>query len=189
LTFGREQTKINMCEPNAPSRHGRRAGRICSFFRNRHTVTTSADSLDVIRTPVVVYDGECGFCRRSVEAIRRRDRRGVFTYVPRQTPGIEQRFPQLLEGDFNTGLRLIDTGETVHVGADAMHQIARRLPIYNWFAWLYRVPLLHGATRWVYARVAAHRMKLSQYCSAGEACPTNHMQAPPDRPGISRSSR
>lgn len=148
------------------------------LFRNRQTVTTSADRLDAIRTPVVVYDGECGFCRRSVDAIRRRDRRRVFTYVPRQTPGIEQRFPQLLEGDFNTGLRLIDTDETAHVGADAMHQIARRLPIYNWFAWLYQVPLLRGATRWIYAWVAANRMKLSRYCGAGEACRIEGVERP-----------
>jgi len=43
--------------------------------------------------PVVIYDGACAYCRRQIDRIRRRDADDVFAYVPRQTPGLEQRFP------------------------------------------------------------------------------------------------
>jgi predicted DCC family thiol-disulfide oxidoreductase YuxK len=78
--------------------------------------------------PVVVYDGACAFCLRQVERIRRRDRAGVFEFVPRQTAGLEQRFPKLAEGDFNTGMRLVHRDGSVSVGADAVYEIARRPP-------------------------------------------------------------
>ena len=76
--------------------------------------------------PVIVYDGECRFCLWSVGRIRRFDRNGRFEYLPRQTAGIEERFPVLSSSDFNTGLRLIHAGGQVDVGADAVYQIYRR---------------------------------------------------------------
>jgi len=113
----------------------------------------------------VVYDGECGFCRSQIESIRRRAIGEAFEYLPRQTPGIESRFPQLREGDFNTGMRLILPDGTVHVGADATYQIARHLRRWRYLAWLYRVPGFHTLARAAYAWIARNRHTLSRYCS------------------------
>ena len=97
--------------------------------------------------PVVVYDGECRFCRWSVARIQRLDRAGQFEYLPRQAPGAEDRFPLLKQSDFNTGLRLLQHDpEIVHVGADGVYQIYRRLQPLHRVAWLYRVPVL----TWLY---------------------------------------
>lgn len=113
---------------------------------------------------VIVYDGECSYCRRQLERIRRRDVEGVFETIPRQAPGLTERFSQLLEGDFETGMRLIGPDGTVRVGADAVYEIARQLKPWRWFAWLYRVPLLHGLCKWGYGRIAANRSKLRGEC-------------------------
>src|SRR5678815_4611945 len=67
---------------------------------------------------VVVYDGDCGFCRRSVDEIRRRDREGRMVYLPFSTPGLEARLPGITEGDFDSGIRVVDPDGTIHVGAD-----------------------------------------------------------------------
>jgi len=120
--------------------------------------------------PVIVYDGDCAFCRRSVALIRRRDRDGRFEYVPRQEPGLEERFPQIAEGDFDTGMRLIEPDQTVHVGADAIYRIARKLPYYRRWAWMYHMPVIRGLSRRVYAWVAKNRLKLSRVCREDEAC-------------------
>ena len=109
---------------------------------------------------VVVYDGECPFCLKHIERIRRRDSRGCFEYAARQAPGLEVRFPKLTDQDFNSGMRLITPQGNIHVGADAVYHIARRLPVYRRLAWLYRVPVLHGLSRLVYRWVAAHRLSL-----------------------------
>ncbi|MGB7946913.1 MAG: DUF393 domain-containing protein [Candidatus Binatia bacterium] len=118
---------------------------------------------------LVIYDGACAFCRRSIAAIRRRDRHGHFAYLPRQTPGIEARYPQLVLGDFDQGIRIVEPDGTMHIGADAIYQIASRLPYFRRFSWLYDLPLARHLTRHVYAWVATNRMKLSQYCVDG-AC-------------------
>ena len=125
------------------------------------------DAGEVVRREgVIVYDGECSFCLRQVERMRRRDVDGLFEMIPRQEPGLTERFSQLLEGDFNRGMRLIRPDGRVLVGADAIYGIARRLRRWRWFAWLYRVPLLHGLCKWGYGWIAANRNKLGRKCDA-----------------------
>lgn len=119
--------------------------------------------------PVVVFDGDCAFCRKQVARLQRRDRDGVFEYLPKQTPGLEERFPQLANMDFEKGLRFVGRDGRIAVGADGVYEIARRLSVYRWFAWLYRVPLLHSLFRGIYAWIARNRYKLVKNCDDG-AC-------------------
>ena len=120
--------------------------------------------------PTVIYDGQCGFCLKQVGRIRRRDTAGVFDYRPRQEPGLDERFPQITHGDFNTGLRLIEPDGQVQVGADGVYHMARRLPRLWLLAWLYRVPGLKQIFAAMYAWVARNRYKLAGRCEEGDAC-------------------
>ncbi len=123
---------------------------------------------------VIVYDGECAFCQAQVKRIRRRDTRNLFEYLPRQTPGIEQRFPGLATAEFNSGMRLIYPDGQIFVGADAVYQFARRLHPWRWFAWLYRVPGFHYLAKMAYAWVASRRQSLGQTCDDGACHVQNH---------------
>ena len=114
--------------------------------------------------PVVVYDGHCPFCQKQIQRIRRKDTADVFDYLPRQTEGLGQRFPKLMDGNFNTGMRLVHANGSVSVGADAVYQIARQIKGWKLLAWLYRVPVLRGICRVAYAWVARHRYKLAKTC-------------------------
>ena len=118
----------------------------------------------VRRGGTLVYDGQCPFCRRWVTRIARADRAGAFEFVARQTEGLTKRFPKLADGDFSTGMRLILPDDTIHIGADAAYQIARRLRFWRWIAWVYRVPGIHALTRAVYAWIAANRHSLGKKC-------------------------
>ncbi len=130
-------------------------------------------TLDTAQTPrhveagrraVIVYDDACGFCGRQMEWIRSRDRAGEFEFVGRSEPGLLDRFPQLAEQSLLTGLRLIDRSGRVHIGADAVYRIARRLRGWRLLALLYRVPGLRALARWAYSIVAARRAALSRGC-------------------------
>ncbi len=121
------------------------------------------------RRPVVVYDGECPFCRRQIARIRKYDRHGRFECVPRQTPGLTDRFPALGVGGFDTGMRLIVPDGQIYVGADSVYQISRQLAVFRWFAWLYRVPGVQRLARGVYFWVAARRRSLGRRCN-DDAC-------------------
>ena len=128
--------------------------------------TTSSQRSDEF---VVVYDGQCAFCRKQVERIRRRDAQRVFEYLPRQAEGIEQRFPGLADGDLDSGMRLVHPDRSISVGADAVYEIARRVSGWKRLAWLYRVPVLNSICRAGYAWIAKNRYKLAGKCEDG-AC-------------------
>ncbi|TWT44238.1 hypothetical protein RAS1_06480 [Phycisphaerae bacterium RAS1] len=118
---------------------------------------------------VLVYDGACGFCRRQVAWIAARDRSQLFEFTPRQSPGLDERFPALREGDFDTGLRLILPDGRIRVGADGVYEIARRLPRWRRLAWLYHVPGLRAVARALYAWIARNRHRFARRCDDG-AC-------------------
>lgn len=116
----------------------------------------------------LVYDGGCRFCIRQMNWIRGRDRAGVFEFVPSLSPDLHSRFPKLASEDLSSGLRAIDGQGAITVGADAVYQIALRLPYWRRWAWLYRVPGLTGLWRWIYACIAARRYSLAGRCD--ESC-------------------
>ncbi|MEK6676125.1 MAG: DUF393 domain-containing protein [Planctomycetota bacterium] len=118
---------------------------------------------------VVIYDGECAFCIAQIERIKKWDVNRTFECVPRQADGILERFPELAEGDFNTGMRVIAPSGRIHVGADAVYEIARRLPTVRWLAWVYRVPGCHQMGKAMYAWVAANRQSLGR-CRPDNTC-------------------
>jgi len=128
---------------------------------------------------VVIYDGQCAFCRTQIDRMQRRDREHVFEFVPIETPGLDRLYPVLTQGDFNTGMRLVTLDGSVFVGADAVYQISRRLSGWRWVAWLYRLPVVGMVARQAYAWIAANRHRLGGECEDG-AC---RIQLPsvPDR--------
>jgi predicted DCC family thiol-disulfide oxidoreductase YuxK len=130
--------------------------------------TTIVMFVPMMPKPVIVYDGECRFCQWSVRRIRQLDRREQFEFVPRQSAGLDARFPILAKSDFNTGLRLIEDAGAVHVGADAIYQIYRSLPPYNLVAWLYRVPPFTQFGRLGYSIIARNRHRFGRTeCDTG----------------------
>ncbi|HMN97300.1 MAG TPA: DCC1-like thiol-disulfide oxidoreductase family protein [Phycisphaerales bacterium] len=88
---------------------------------------------DAALGPVVLYDGACGLCARSVRWILRRDRRGVFRFASVQSSiGAELVATactpeQAAVARGLEGIVLID-GTKAFVRSDACAAIARRLP-------------------------------------------------------------
>lgn len=56
--------------------------------------------------------------------MQRMDRRVRFVYLPRQAAGLEDRYPLLVNSDFNPGMRLIERADKIYSAADAVYQIA-----------------------------------------------------------------
>ena len=129
--------------------------------------TAQTLSRDVPERPVVVYDGECPFCLKQLDRMQKRDSKGVFDYQPRQAEGLEERFPKLAEGEFNSGMRLIDADGSISAGADAVYGIARKLDGWKYLAWLYRVPVVHSVCRAAYDWIARNRYRFANNCEDG----------------------
>jgi predicted DCC family thiol-disulfide oxidoreductase YuxK len=55
-----------------------------------------------VTTPVLLYDGGCGLCARSVQWILRRDRRGTLRFAPlegRYAAAVRAAYPELRDAD------------------------------------------------------------------------------------------
>ena len=77
--------------------------------------------------PVLLYDGVCGFCNRSVQLILDHDRRGVMRFAALQSDygqALVERHPELRGVDSVVYVEGAPGGERVHVRSDAALKVA-----------------------------------------------------------------
>ncbi len=90
-----------------------------------HGAVTSADG------PILVYDGTCGFCARSVRFVLQHDRRGTVRFAAREGEAgraVRERHPDLKTVESLLWVdRDRDGREVVYVYSDAVLQTARYL--------------------------------------------------------------
>ncbi|MEO8725080.1 MAG: DCC1-like thiol-disulfide oxidoreductase family protein [Acidobacteriaceae bacterium] len=115
--------------------------------------------------PILVYDGECGFCARSVQFILNHERRHDLLFVPRQSAlGIELRREYKLEAI--ESMVWIEAGEKkAFIESDAVLKAATYLEgIFGIAALGLYIPtaLRNRPYRWI----AAHRQRLSRNSGA-----------------------
>ena len=107
------------------------AGRLAEATSRPIPQSPGADRSPVL--PLVLYDGKCGLCNRSVQAILRRDRAGRFHFAALQS-ALGQRLlakAGLSTRDFDT-LVLIDATGTARLRSDAALGILAELPRWRW---------------------------------------------------------
>src|SRR2546425_10637375 len=108
--------------------------------------------------PTLIYDGECGFCQRSVDLLRRWDRERRIAFVPFQDRARVAAFniplPALAAA---MHLVLPPPDGRVLYGADAVPELLGLLPGKRWLAWGFRVPGVAPVARLLYAWFAPRR--------------------------------
>ena len=106
----------------------------------------------------LIYDGECGLCRRWVELVRRWDREHRITLVPFQDQAAVARFRIPLPA-LAAAMHLVLPDRRVFAGADAVPEILRLLPGggRRVARWLFAIPGVRPVARRVYAWVARRR--------------------------------
>lgn len=129
---------------------------------------TGAGSADAGSAPwTLVYDGECRVCIRTVNALRDRDREGLFELIPYQSTGVPDRFPEISEPEFQESVQLIGPEGGRWHGADAIEKIFNLLPNARPLAWLFRIPLARPIARLLYRLFARNRHMFG----CGDHCP------------------
>ena len=122
-------------------------------------------------TDVVIYDGECNFCKSQVRRLRWFDRFGPrLSFISLHDPRVGERYPDLSHDQLMEQMYVVDPKDRRHGGADAVRYLSRRLPLL-WIA----APILHlpgsaGLWRWLYKQVAKRRYKLAGKSCDGDAC-------------------
>jgi len=108
-----------------------------------------------LNRPLLVFDGECGFCRIWVDYWRLLTGDRV-SYAPYQE--VSQRFPQVSPADFQAAVQLILPDGKVISAAHAVFRTIAHAPGQGWLLWLYQKLWGFAAfSEWVYRSLAAHR--------------------------------
>ena len=106
--------------------------------------------------PTLIYDGECGFCQRTADMVRRWDREQQLALIPFQDDARVAAFGIPLPA-LAAAMHLVLPDGRVFAGADAAPEILRRLPRLRWLAWPFRLPGVLPVARRVYAWIARRR--------------------------------
>jgi predicted DCC family thiol-disulfide oxidoreductase YuxK len=77
---------------------------------------------------IVLYDGDCGFCRRSVDWALRRDRDGRLTATPIQSPAGERLLADLTPEQRLRAVHVIDDEGRRSSGGAAVREVLNVLP-------------------------------------------------------------
>jgi len=114
-----------------------------------------------VEKPLLIYDGDCRFCRRMVDTWRERTRDAV-DFAPSQDAA--ERFPEIPPERFNASVQLVlPSGEIVE-GAEAVFRALAFAPRWGWPLYGYRrVPGAAPVCEWVYAWVSKNRDRISRW--------------------------
>ncbi len=109
--------------------------------------------------PLLIYDGDCGFCRHWVEQWQTLTKDRV-EYAPSQQ--VADQFPEISPERFLASVWLVDTDGLVYGGAEAVFRTVAYGPRRRWMLWMYRrVPGFAPLCEWGYRFVARHRPSFS----------------------------
>ena len=133
--------------------------------------------------PLLVFDGDCGFCRSSVLLIQQ------FLLLPRESLAPAQDNPRartLLQA--NNSWVVIDSDEQAHMKWPAFAVMLRHSPLLFWLWPLVRMKALATPGNAVYDWVARHRPALGRIDAAMATAPAMNHEIPPRWQGVAAAS-
>jgi predicted DCC family thiol-disulfide oxidoreductase YuxK len=115
-----------------------------------------------IPRPLLIYDGDCGFCRHWVERLRKVTGERL-SYESSQSAS--SRFPQIPLENYHRSVQLVDGEGQIYQGAEAVYRGLSVVPALRWLVWIYRwIPGFAWVSEKVYRWVSANRHSLSGSC-------------------------
>lgn len=111
----------------------------------------------MLTRPVVLYDGDCTFCRRWIERLRRWDRAGRIDTLPSSERHELAGIPPIDDASLDRAMHLVGPDGSVYAGGRAVAEVARYLPMGHLVYGVLRLPGISGLLDAGYRAVAARR--------------------------------
>lgn len=113
------------------------------------------------------YDGECGFCSRTVRFVLAHERSAQLRFAALQSGFARHQLKSHGIDEPSMETMYVIDGDTLYERSDAALRVAGMLrPPWSWAKWFSWVP--KGLRDWAYDRVARHRHQLGEATSACE---------------------
>ncbi len=111
--------------------------------------------------PLLVFDGDCGFCKFWIHRWQRSTGDRV-DYVALQTSELRTRFPEIAREQFIKSVHLIEPSGLVYRGAEAVFRLLADNPRRGKWLWIYqKIPGFAPVAEWSYRFVANHRRAIA----------------------------
>jgi len=108
--------------------------------------------------PLLLFDGDCGFCRKWVGRWHALTGDQV-SYEPYQEAA--PRFPEIAPERYKHSLQLIQTDGQVLQGAEAVFTSLKVVIYLRWLSWFYDfVPGFSVLSEWCYRKIAENRNRV-----------------------------
>ncbi len=127
-----------------------------------------------VQHDLVIFDGQCRFCRAQIDLVRRADVTRRLAFVSLHDPVVARRFPDLDHARLMQRLYVVDRQGRRHGGAAALRVIARRLPLLWWAVPLLHIPGSLPVWNFLYRQVAARRYWFGRHLD----CPDDACRLP-----------
>lgn len=110
--------------------------------------------------PVLLYDGECGYCRDWADRLRRMDPDHSIVLLAAAERDSLPGVPFIEAAALDRAIHLVLPDGRVVQGADAVVTVLRRLPRWRWVAGVFRIPGVRPLANRAYQWIAARRHRL-----------------------------
>jgi predicted DCC family thiol-disulfide oxidoreductase YuxK len=111
--------------------------------------------------PVMIFDGECGFCRFWINRWHHKSGERI-EYIESQNPEVRRRFPEIPQQAYDTSVQYVEPDGTVYDGAEAVLR-SRTVSGKKWLLWFYyHLPGARAVFECAYSFIASHRTIFSK---------------------------
>lgn len=111
---------------------------------------------------VVIYDGNCQFCRRQVERLHRWDGKNRLAFLSLHDPAVSRYVPNVTHDQLMQQMYLVDQRGRRFAGTNALRYLSRRLPPLWILAPLLHIPFSLALWQCLYRQVAKWRYQLNK---------------------------
>lgn len=120
--------------------------------------TEFASPADLPNADVVIYDGKCVFCRKSINWLEAWVNKDQLAYISLHDPWVAEHVPDLTYDQLMKQIWLVSREDgSLHGGAEAVRYLSTR----SWKLWIaapfLHIPLSMPLWQWMYQQVAKRR--------------------------------
>ncbi len=112
--------------------------------------------------PVLIYDGNCPICRKTIGWIGENSKPDTFEFLTCQSEAMGERFPSIDRESCMQAMQLVLPNGRVLPGEQALPEIFRRMEKYRAAANLFRLPGAAPFSRAFYRWFADHRYQIAR---------------------------
>jgi predicted DCC family thiol-disulfide oxidoreductase YuxK len=117
--------------------------------------------------PVLIFDGNCPICRKTMDWIRGNSDKDTFEMLTCQSEDVIQRYPFIDRASCMQAMQLILPDGTVLPGEKALPEILKRTKRYDSAAGLFSLPGAETISRLFYRWFADHRYDVARILFPG----------------------